>query len=597
MQDNHKELVTGARSVVTKVADAGPAAKDMGLDMNSWGGLVSDYLLGGTVGKNRAGRAKHLARAMHDDEIPLSVNHPATSNLLWGVGGGLAGAGLGAGIGSVATDNPNGGAAGGALGAVGGMLAGLLTNVYKRRNAMKSIADDYEAGIPADPSVKPNVSRLNALLPLGGPVLSGEADVYEALNNKYDGDSNKVTPSTGRTLLNTGIEVGSRVHPMASGPVMLGAGMGQTINARRRVNAVSRGSEDGAPPKENARRQARLAASSGLDKTAVDQGMFQQLLAGGKSLINKVDLKNPAHTGALGAGAGAIGGLASGALSGEEEPGYLQRALMGGAAGGVAGAGLGMAGGAFSKFKQRAQAYSDAKDAARIAEFKKQTAGKYGPEDLSSDEPMLLPSTPPRTRQPKTSPPALYRQSDTPAAANVHNTKEPRTRTESTLRRQEMQPNFLPRILQPEDLRQVPNAPRQQRTRTDSAARMKEIRPTSSPADLIVQDYDNMLHRDLDLHDNNSNMANYLMPRAYAREMRDLREGRGVEYSGLDELTRRLKPRQAANGDTFATRPSHTNQYRYNQDVTEFNNRMTDKLNNTMSDRRTQLYPATYPPK
>ena len=70
--------------------------------------------------------------------------------------------------------------------------------------------------------------------------------------------------------------------------------------------------------------------------------MLQQLLDGGRSLVSKVDLKNPVHTGAIGAGVGALGGLASGAMSDEEEPGYMQRALMGGVAGGGAGAGLGM---------------------------------------------------------------------------------------------------------------------------------------------------------------------------------------------------------------------------------------------------------------
>jgi len=66
------------------------------------------------------------------------------------------------------------------------------------------------------------------------------------------------------------------------------------------------------------------------------------LLDGAKNVLSKVDLKNPVHTGVLGAGAGALGGLASGAMSDEEEPGYLQRALMGGLAGGGIGAGAGM---------------------------------------------------------------------------------------------------------------------------------------------------------------------------------------------------------------------------------------------------------------
>lgn len=76
-------------------------------------------------------------------------------------------------------------------------------------------------------------------------------------------------------------------------------------------------------------------------KTAADPGMPQQLLDGGRSLVSKVDLKNPMHTGAIGAGVGALGGLASGAMSDEEEPGYLRRALLGGLAGGGLGAGAG----------------------------------------------------------------------------------------------------------------------------------------------------------------------------------------------------------------------------------------------------------------
>jgi hypothetical protein len=71
--------------------------------------------------------------------------------------------------------------------------------------------------------------------------------------------------------------------------------------------------------------------------------MLQQLLDGGRSLVRKIDLKNPAHTGAIGAGVGALGGLASSALSNDEEEKLpLLSTLVGGGIGGTYGLGLGM---------------------------------------------------------------------------------------------------------------------------------------------------------------------------------------------------------------------------------------------------------------
>lgn len=91
-----------------------------------------------------------------------------------------------------------------------------------------------------------------------------------------------------------------------------------------------------------ARSFVKKAAESTV-KTAAGTGMLQQLIDGGRSLINKVDLKNPVHTGAIGAGVGALGGLAGSALSSdEEEKSPLQAALLGGGLGGAAGAGVGM---------------------------------------------------------------------------------------------------------------------------------------------------------------------------------------------------------------------------------------------------------------
>ena len=50
-----------------------------------------------------------------------------------------------------------------------------------------------------------------------------------------------------------------------------------------------------------ARSFVKKAAQTAV-KTAADNGMLQQLLDGGRSLVSKVDLKNPMHTGAIGAG-------------------------------------------------------------------------------------------------------------------------------------------------------------------------------------------------------------------------------------------------------------------------------------------------------
>jgi len=328
MQPDMKTLLTGARSLVKTAVAQQPVAADMGLDMDSVGGLASDYLLGGTVGLNRAGRAKQLGRAMHRD-IPGPLNHPSTSMFLQTVGGGLGGGALGGlagyGLGNMDSKQSAGDGAvlGAALGAGVGGIGGMLRSLYKRRQAMHEVAKAYETGTPLDPEVKPHTGLINTLLtPIGGPVRSGEADVYEATHGKYHGHQDRVTPDTPRTVLNAGLEVGSRVAPMASTPVMALTGLAQNLNARRRVNKVDA---------EN-------------KKKAADLGMLQQLVDGGRSLVNKVDLKNPVHTGAIGAGVGALGGLAGSALSGddEEEKSPLQAALMGGGLGGAAGAGVGM---------------------------------------------------------------------------------------------------------------------------------------------------------------------------------------------------------------------------------------------------------------
>lgn len=336
MKPDMQTLLAGARSLVKAAAPQQPQAKDMGLDMDSMGGLVSDYLLGGTVGKNRAGRAKQLARSMGDDNIPLTVNHPATANLAYALGGGVAGGLGGSAIGYGLARNPQDTLLGGAVGAGIGGLGGLITAAYKRRQAMKEIAKDYEAGRPVDPAVKPNPGMLGGILsPLGGPVRSGEADVYEAAHGKYKGHQDKVTTSGPRTALNTAIEVGSRIPQVSPfvGPVLLGTGAAQSLNAARRVRNVDKPKGDTA----EVRRQSRL-------QKAADVGMLQQLVDGGRSLVNKVDTNNPLHTGAIGAGVGALGGLAGSALSGddEEEKSPLQAALMGGVAGGGIGAGAGM---------------------------------------------------------------------------------------------------------------------------------------------------------------------------------------------------------------------------------------------------------------
>lgn len=328
MQPDLKTLLVGAHSLVKTAAAQQPAAKDMGLDMDSVSGLASDYLLGGTVGLNRAGRAKQLGRAMHRD-IPGPLNHPSTSVFLQSVGGGLGGGALGGlagyGLGSLDSKQSAGDGAvlGSTLGVGIGGLAGMLRSLYKRRQAMREVAKAYETGTPLDPEVKPHTGLLNTLLtPLGGPVRSGEADVYEATHGKYHGHQDRVTPDAARTNLNMTTEVGSRIAPLAYPPFALMTGMAQNLNARRRVNKVDA---------EN-------------KKQAAAPGMLQQLLDGGRSLVNKVDLKNPVHTGAIGAGVGALGGLAGSALSrdDEEEKSPLQAALLGGGLGGAAGAGVGM---------------------------------------------------------------------------------------------------------------------------------------------------------------------------------------------------------------------------------------------------------------
>lgn len=340
MQPDMKTLLAGARSLVkTAVANPRPTSADLGLDMDSMGGRLADYS-GTSWGGSRAGRASHLSDAM-GYEPEATVRHPLTHDLLHTLTGGGIGALLGGGMGYAGSKllgkpqhHTNDIAGSGALiGGVVGGLNGLLGGRADRRTQMQAIADTYDAGADTDPSVRPRGAHAgitSLLTPFGGAHRSGQTDIYEALNNKGRGPGgNTVSNGVLRNLANV-----LQLTPMGPASVM-GTGTAQTISAAMRAQSVDR------KRRLQAKQQRTNATQEDIQKAAADAGMLQQLLDGGRSLVSKVDLKNPMHTGAIGAGAGALGGLASGAMSDEEEPGYTQRALMGGLAGGGLGAGAG----------------------------------------------------------------------------------------------------------------------------------------------------------------------------------------------------------------------------------------------------------------
>jgi hypothetical protein len=115
-------------------------------------------------------------------------------------------------------------------------------------------------------------------------------------------------------------------------PLSLAAGVGQTLNAGGRADKVDR----------QKRLQARNSRHGVANTTKAANDWMKQLADGAKSVVSKVDLKNPLHTGAIGAGVGAVGGLAGSMLSEEQSKNKLRNALLGGLAGGGIGAGVNM---------------------------------------------------------------------------------------------------------------------------------------------------------------------------------------------------------------------------------------------------------------
>ena len=348
-------LRAGACSVVSKQAAADPTrptSVDLGLDMESTGGKVVDYL-GLPWGRTRAGRATHLADATKYPDLNMNVRKPITSdifNLLAGgglgaVGGGLLGAGIGAYGGDANIGNAAG--AGAAIGGIGGGVLGLYGGRGRRRQSMKDIAKHYDDGATADNTIRPRDTGTGlgvALTPFGGPHRAGQADVYEALNNQAGGDNgNKVTNRFNRDTLNSlfaasplfgaaGAMIPTNVP--IGGIVQMAAGNALSADAAERVKAVDK--------KRKEQLQAKNSERDTANTTKAANDWMKTLADGAKSVVSKVDLKNPLHTGAIGAGVGAMGGLAGSMLSEEQSKNKLRNALLGGLAGGGIGAGVNM---------------------------------------------------------------------------------------------------------------------------------------------------------------------------------------------------------------------------------------------------------------
>jgi len=149
-----------------------------------------------------------------------------------------------------------------------------------------------------------------------------------------------------------------------------------------------------------------------------------------------------------------------------------------------------------------------------------------------------------------------------PAATGSYLPPQPPTRTESTLRRQEIQPNFLRPLLQPEDLQQ-------------SVLQRAGTTVTPDMRQLYQQERENL-----------------------QRGMRNSR----IPYRGLDSTNSQVRPRRVANGDMFATpvagatpqelREFENAKLRRDDDVRNFNSYMSEQLDDLIGAAPAQAVPA-----
>lgn len=154
------------------------------LNMQSTSGALADYLTPHAWGGERAGRAETLGRAagLSRDQIPFSVKHPSTNDIL----SMAAGQALGGAAGGVleAWRQSRGGKGNAAvLPAVGvglGAIGGLLYGASRRRERMQEIKDRYvqRGGKPKVPEFS---TLATYLAPLRGPHRKGQINAYKAL--------------------------------------------------------------------------------------------------------------------------------------------------------------------------------------------------------------------------------------------------------------------------------------------------------------------------------------------------------------------------------------------------------------------------------
>lgn len=341
-------------------------AKDL-LPMKGFGRGYADFLLPGTFGGTRAGRATMIAKAL-GQKPDFSVAHPNTDTALGSLGGmfmgGIPGALVGAGLGALSSGVDNvsadamlsgallGGGIGGGIGGAFGIAGAGMNRREKMREIQKSLADELEQHGTSRLKLKtPQYGRASSLLmPFSGAHRAGQADAYEALKN-----NSRYAKTPGRTAGYLASHI-----PYVGTLVSLGQGLGQNFSARKRLKqnrpqqtlTDRYGLEEfGAPKFANDRRleDGTTTLTSG-DKTmnplsfGEKVGFFGQMNPAELSRV----LQHPAALGGLGgATAGAVSGLiapgeyedADGNMKRRSRLGSaLRRALMLGAGG--AGAGM-----------------------------------------------------------------------------------------------------------------------------------------------------------------------------------------------------------------------------------------------------------------
>lgn len=164
-----------ANSALIKIAATLTADQLSALSAEPATGGLSELLMM-PAAYRRAGRARAVAEAADQKEIPLSIKHPLTSRFLSSLGSGLIGGSAGAVIGSAV--GPAGAVPGAGIGGLAGAWLGALIDSKIRKGRADQIFKD-QGGKPLDAS---KIQTPSAWASLAAGVNSqGRADVAKAL--------------------------------------------------------------------------------------------------------------------------------------------------------------------------------------------------------------------------------------------------------------------------------------------------------------------------------------------------------------------------------------------------------------------------------